>query len=224
MSAQDHEHEPIPGLPHELPPGESIVWQGGPAWRSVARHVFKIRWVAGYFVAMLFARGAMAFSSGEDATSALGSLALMTTLFGAALGVLALLGWMHARSTIYTITTHRVVMRIGPALAMTWNLPFRRIVSADLLSREDGLGDIVLRVDEAGSARAWLLWPHVEPGRLLDARPALRCLPDAERVARTLKDAVVTWSRRNARDVQVAPQITKQPAPTLEPSMALESH
>jgi hypothetical protein len=95
-------------------------------------------------------------------------------------------------------------MRIGPALSMTWNVPFRRIVAADLQLSDDGTGDIVLRVDEKGGARTWLLWPHVAPGHFFDPRPALRSLPHAERVAEKLRNAVVSWGAQHARSVQVA--------------------
>ncbi len=76
MSAMEHEDEPVPGLPQELPEGESIVWQGSPAWRPLARNVFKTRWVAAYFAVLVVARVVMLVSSGEDMTSAAESLSL----------------------------------------------------------------------------------------------------------------------------------------------------
>ena len=33
----EYEIEPIPGLPGRLPPGETILWQGAPDWRVLAR-------------------------------------------------------------------------------------------------------------------------------------------------------------------------------------------
>jgi len=224
MSAHDDEHEPIPGLPRALPPGESIVWQGSPAWRPLARQVFKIRWVAGYLAVMLLARGVVAYSSQEDPGAALAALATMAVLFGAALAILALMAWLHARSAIYTITTHRIVMRIGPALSMTWNVPFRRITSADLVLAEDGIGDVVMRVDERGGARSWLLWPHVCSGPRFEVRPALRCLPDSERVAERLRAAVVAWSSRHAQDVRLGRVQAAHAETAVGPGMALETH
>ena len=35
-------------------PGEHLLWQGVPAWWSVARHVYHIRLVAAYFVGLTF--------------------------------------------------------------------------------------------------------------------------------------------------------------------------
>ncbi|MEX0309059.1 MAG: hypothetical protein AB3N17_02320 [Tateyamaria sp.] len=34
-----------------------------------------------------------------------------------------------------------------------------------------------------------MLWPHARPWRFGSTQPALRCIPDAERVARILADA-----------------------------------
>ena len=46
----EHESEPVKGLPDYLPDGESVVWQGEPEWRQVALRVFHIRKVALYFL------------------------------------------------------------------------------------------------------------------------------------------------------------------------------
>ena len=32
----DYEFEPVPGLPEELPPGEMLLWQGAPDWKTIA--------------------------------------------------------------------------------------------------------------------------------------------------------------------------------------------
>ena len=46
----EYENEPIRGLPGLLPAGEEILWQGAPAWQSLARSAFRTRLVAGYFL------------------------------------------------------------------------------------------------------------------------------------------------------------------------------
>lgn len=38
------------------------------------------------------------------------------------------LAWMQARATIYTITTARVILRVGAALPVTYTIPFTCIV------------------------------------------------------------------------------------------------
>ena len=48
----EHEYEPIRGLPGQLPPGETITWQGAPEWRALARRAFGTRIVAGYFAVL----------------------------------------------------------------------------------------------------------------------------------------------------------------------------
>ena len=58
--------------------------------------------------------------------------AWLVVLGAAAVGVLSLLAWALARSTIYTITRPRVVLRFGVALPMSVNLPLRLVESADL--------------------------------------------------------------------------------------------
>ena len=45
----EYDNEPIRGLPGLLPAGETILWQGAPDWRALARTAFRTRLVAGYF-------------------------------------------------------------------------------------------------------------------------------------------------------------------------------
>ena len=45
----EHEYEPIPGLPAHLPKGETILWQGAPDWQAFARGAMRVRMVTGYF-------------------------------------------------------------------------------------------------------------------------------------------------------------------------------
>ncbi|HJL15007.1 MAG TPA: photosynthetic complex putative assembly protein PuhB [Sandaracinaceae bacterium LLY-WYZ-13_1] len=200
----DLEHEPIPGLPKLLPPGETIVWQGRPRWRSLARHVFKTRWLALYFAVLLAVRASMIVANGEGVDGAL-SLLTMTGVFGAGMGLVALMAWLQARATIYTITTRRVVLRIGVTLSVAWNLPFKRLAAADLSPRPDGTGDIVLGL-APGEKIGWLyLWPHVEPGRLLRGSPALRSLADPQAVAGHLRTAVAQWAAEERVEVETQP-------------------
>jgi len=83
-------------------------------------------------------------------------------------------------------------MRVGAALTVTVNLPFSRIASADLDLRRDGTGTIALTT--AGETRLsyLVLWPHVRPWRMKQTQPALRSIPDAERVAGLIAEAAET--------------------------------
>lgn len=193
MSAVEHEFEPIPGLPADLPEGEAIVWQGRPQWRMLARRGFKVRWLAAYFAVFVAARTISTVTSGQWSDGAV-QLVAMIAVFSACLGLCQLLAWLAARSTLYTITTHRVVMRIGVALPITWNLPFARIAAADRIQRPEGDGDIVLRLVAPDRVALFHLWPHSQMTGLLRASPTLRAIAEPAMVAALLEDAVRRWS------------------------------
>ena len=193
-----HDHddfagEPVWGLPEALPEGEKILWQGQPAWWPLARESLSFWWVAGYF-AFLFAwrtiGGAATESWVESATAA--SFFLVLGLIVCA--ILLIVALMQAKSTVYTITNRRVAMRIGAALTMTLNLPFRKIAHASLGLRKDGHGSIALELMEDDGARLSYImtWPHVRPWKMKQTQPALRCIADAKAVAGILSDAAET--------------------------------
>ena len=196
------EVEAIPGLPGELPPGEYVIWQGRPQWKAFARETFSLRWLAGYFA--LFTALRFVASLGER--SGLGVMLDVLAAAGlalACLGIFTFMAWLNARSAIYTITTRRVVLRIGVALPMTWNLPFKRLAAADLKVRKSGDGDIMLRLTPPNRI-AWLhLWPHVAPWQLVKARPTLRAIAEPARVAKMLAEAVQSWAAAEATPVVV---------------------
>lgn len=146
MSNHHHDDfaiEPLPGLPAHPPKGEVLLWQGRPQAFALAREALKITWVAGYFVALAVWRG-WAMGGGE----ALATFAVMLPYLGLGLVACAILytiAVVQARSTVYTITTARVAMRIGVALTVTLNLPFRQIGAAHLAVKSNGTGTIALQ-------------------------------------------------------------------------------
>src|SRR5262249_13522846 len=164
------EPEPIPGLPSRPPPGEEILWQGRPRWQGLARTTFHVRLFGAYFLVLAVARGVT--------TGSIAGFVSALPLAAAGVGLPVLLAVVLARATVYTITTRRVVLRIGVALPIAFNLPFKRIAAASLLARDGGEGDIALQL--AGDDRiGWLhLWPHVRPWRFSRAQPTLRSIPD----------------------------------------------
>jgi hypothetical protein len=99
------------------------------------------------------------------------------------------LAYFTARTTVYTITTKRVVMRLGIVLTVTFNLPLKQIASANVRMLHKGFGDISLALQ--GSDRiGWVhLWPSVRPWRITKPEPTLRAIPDAEKVAEKLRDS-----------------------------------
>jgi len=187
--AQEHEFEAARGLPEMLPAGERVLWQGSPQWQTLARQAFHLRKLVVYFAALMVLR--LVFQASENAS--LGTMAVsalwMLLLAGSALGMLAFIAWLSARSAIYTVTNRRVVMRIGVVLTLTFNIPFKRIAAAGLHLNADASGDLPLQL--AGDDRiAYLhLWPHARPWRVGQPEPMLRCVPEAAAVARTLAQA-----------------------------------
>ncbi|MEL6977518.1 MAG: photosynthetic complex putative assembly protein PuhB [Pseudomonadota bacterium] len=193
--AQDHGHddfqvEPIRGLPELPPEGERILWQGAPEWRALAWRAFGLPWVIGYFAAITLWRASAVMeaspSIGAGLQAAIGWCAPLALLGAGVCAVLALMAYVQAKATVYTITNRRVAMRIGAALTVTLNLPYRWIGSADLLPGRRGVGTI--RMQLLGSTRLSYLvcWPHVRPWRVARTEPCLRCVPEAERVASIL--------------------------------------
>jgi hypothetical protein len=213
----EFEVEPVPGLPSQLPAGERILWQGKPTWQGLARHTFQLGWVASYFCLLALALGALELSDGRPLAQAILAAAALLPVFCAALGLLLFLARIHARSTVYTITNRRVVLRYGVALPMAVNLPFRRLAAADLGARKGGDGDIALRLSGPDKL-AWLhLWPHVRPWGFSKPQPTLLAIPEAARVATLLADAVQLWSAGEAAPVLVA---LRSPPPPSAPETA----
>ncbi len=188
-NGHEHEFEAAYGLPEPLPKGESILWQGAPDIGDLAVRVFHMKKVAVYFVVLMFVRGSFLYSLDASAMTILAGVLLVAGLALTALGALGMLAWLTSRTTAYTLTDKRVVMRIGIVLTLTFNLPLKRIETAGLLLTGKGFGDIPLALS-GGDRVGWLnLWPHARPWRLAKPEPMLRCIPDAQKFATTLQQA-----------------------------------
>ena len=191
MPHDDFAVEPVEGLPERPPSGELILWQGKPLPLALARDALNVYWVAGYFVLLAIWR--VGVSSADMPLAEALPLGLPFLVLGA-LACLVLYGiaWVLARTTVYTITTSRVAMRIGAALTVTLNLPFTKIASADLAVRRDGTGTLVFGTEDHVRLSYLVLWPHVRPWRMKHTQPALRSIPDAGNVAQIFADAAET--------------------------------
>ncbi len=193
MSNHHHDDfaiEPLPGLPAHPPKGEVLLWQGRPQAFALAREALKINWIAGYFVALALWRG---WAMGGGIPAATIAVMLPYLAIGATVcAILYAIAVFQARSTVYTITTARVAMRIGVALTVTLNLPFRQIGAANLAVESNGTGTIALQT--LGDTRISYLvcWPHVRPWHFNRTQPALRAIADAAGVAKILADAAET--------------------------------
>jgi len=186
----EHDFEPLPGLPEDLPDGEAIVWQGSPDWRVLARRVFHLRMLAVYFLLLLALKAGSELAAGEGLMDAALSVATLSVLAVCAAGLFTLYAWLIGRSTLYTITNRRLVMRFGVALPMTVNLPFARVRAAAVKCFPDGYGDIPITLDDSHRASYVVMWPHVRPWRVRRPEPMLRSIPEAASVAEILAEVV----------------------------------
>ena len=118
----------------------------------------------------------------------------------AALLLLMLLAWLSARTTLYVVTSRRLVMKVGIAFPIFFNLPFSGIAAASLRVYRDGSGDIPLALGPGDRIAYLHLWPHARPLRLSRPEPALRCVAGAGRIADILGRALVAAA--NERGVQ----------------------
>jgi hypothetical protein len=174
-STVGYEYEPIRGLPGELPKGERILWQGAPDWKRLALTAFHVRGVAAYFALI----GLWAVIAGASATGLLATAAAA----GAGIGVLCLLSWLSARSTVYTLTNRRIVMRIGIALPTCINIPLKIVGTAGFKLHADGTADMPLELTGPTRLGWMMLWPHARPWKLSTPQPMLRAVPEGERIA-----------------------------------------
>ena len=216
-AVREHEHEPVHGLPEELPADERVLWQGAPDWRALAIRAFHVRKLVVYFALMLALRGSVVLADGGSALDAIRAVATLAPLALLGIGLTLLIAWLSARSTAYTLTNRRVVMRIGIVLTLTFNLPLKRIAAAEMAPAPRDTGDIALEL--AGNDRiAWLqLWPHARPWRVAKPQPMLRCVPQGVQVAKLLAQ---TWSQATGLDVQPI----DAPATPLPPLPAQDGH
>jgi hypothetical protein len=197
----EHDYEPLPGLPAPLPQGEALLWQGSPCWQALARRALRMRQIAVYFAALAAWCAAAGLSAGTPAGDITLSMLRLGAFAALAVALLALFAWLVARTTLYTITTRRVVMRFGIALPMTLQIPFRMIDAAGLQVWQDGTGDIALTL-RAGQRVAYLvLWPHARPWRMTRPAPTLRALPDAASAAQILGRALAAAALQPAKAV-----------------------
>ena len=186
----EHEFEPVPGLPEHLPEGERLLWQGAPRWQSIAVRAFHVRKVVVYFALLMAWDATSSMAAGMSLLRAVGGVAWVGVLGLLAVGVLSLLAWQSARSTLYTITSRRIVMRFGIALPMSLNLPFGVVDSASLRVHPDGTSDIPVAVVKGARVGYLVNWPHVRPWHLARPQPMLCGIADGERVAGLLSSSL----------------------------------
>ncbi len=197
----------IRGVPHALPDGEHLLWEASPSGSLVAKHVFHRVWVMGYFAVMT---GWWVVSKLGDVpiNEFLVQFGVRLLLVGVVLGVVEFLARAVARTTIYAITSRRLVFKIGVVLPMTINVPLRLLQDAGIARFRDGSGQIALTLLPEADRLAYIaLWPHCKPFKLDQPSPMLRGLPDPDHVGALLRDAIVA-------DADAASETTMAPVRT----------
>ncbi|OYY68493.1 MAG: photosynthetic complex assembly protein [Sphingomonas sp. 28-63-12] len=188
----EYEVEPVPGLPGLLPKGETIIWQGGPNWRVLARTAFHTGTVAVYFAGLTaFALGA-ALWRGVEAPSDLAGVGITVGGMVIGLALLHLLAWGVARTTIYTLTDRRIVLRFGVALPKCINLPLGIIGNVDLRHRTHGTGDLAIKITGEQRLGYAALWPHARAWHYVEPQPMMRAVPDIDTVATLMARACLS--------------------------------
>jgi len=187
---REHDDEALPGLPSALPAGERLLWRGAPDWRILAGRSFHLRKLAAYFGVLAAWRFASVLGDDGSLMDAAASALMTLPLAALALGLIALLCWLAATYTVYTLTDRRLVMRVGIVLTVTFNLPLRRIETARLHPLPGGGGDIALLLNAEDRIGYIHLWPHARPWHFNRPEPMLRALPDAAAVAGLLAEAL----------------------------------
>lgn len=191
----EYSHEPTRGLPGVLPQDEKILWQSGPDWKNMAMTALHIRLSVAYFAAI-----AIWLATHGDASSA----AAVSLLGICVVGLFALFAWGVGRTTVYTLTNKRLVLRIGVALNKCINLPLSEIKSANLKMLPSGHGNIVLDLKGAPRLGYIMLWPHARSLRFVTPQPMLRSIPDARAFAALLFKA--TQAVQPVAPLEAAPQ------------------
>ncbi|MGF1456788.1 MAG: photosynthetic complex putative assembly protein PuhB [Alphaproteobacteria bacterium] len=200
----EYDGEPVRGLPGRLPEGESILWQGSPRWTTFARRAFHTNKVLAYFGVMMVWRLTSDLYDGMEAGAAIIHTAWLAAPALLCVAILVLMAWAMARSTVYTITSKRLVMRFGVAMEKCFNIPFRRIAGAGLKSYENGTGDIPVSLIAPDRIGYLLLWPHVRPWRLSEPEPMLRSVPEAANAAGILAEALKRAALERAEQGEAA--------------------
>ena len=195
---REHDYEPVPGLPEEMPEGERVLWQGAPDPWSLTIHGMHIRMIGLYFAVLCAWQVAVTLREGGTHGDAVALVVWFAIIAAVPIAILTLYAWWVARTTLYTVTNKRVVLRIGVAVSTVINLPFSTIEAATLRRRKDGTGNIALSVRGTGRPFFLMLWPHVRPWRFFDSQPAFRCIPDVDKAAEILANALARDAGKQA--------------------------
>ncbi len=162
------------------------MWQGRPDWRRLAINAFHVRKVATYFGVLILGQGVWKLANGASVTEALLAAPLITALGFAACAILVGFAYASARTTHYTLTSKRALMKVGIALPVIINLPLREIDGVSFAHTGKGCGTICFKTGGKTRLAYLLLWPHAKPWNVSKPQPAFRDIADVEAVASKL--------------------------------------
>ena len=191
----EYDFEPVRGIPYRLPEDEKILWQGSPNWRSLAVHLCHVRSITIYFAVLMLWRVAVAYSEGTPMSVALEIDAWLAALLGVVMTIALTFAFLGARTTIYTVTTRRVVLRYGIAFTKAVNVPLRTVKSVGLRMHANGTGDIALQLTGPDKIAYLILWPHARPWRFTLPEPMLRAIPEPQKAAEALRTALAPFQK-----------------------------
>ncbi|MCX7375019.1 MAG: photosynthetic complex putative assembly protein PuhB [Alphaproteobacteria bacterium] len=186
----EHDYEAVPGLPERLPEGETLLWQGRPEWRGFASRAMGLKGFAAYFLGLLAVQLAWGIAAGHPLSGIVFGMSVLFVMGAVVIGLLALVGWLSARSALYTVTSKRVVLRVGIALPMTINIPFAVVDSLARREHADGTEDLVLKIMRPHRLSWVALWPHCRVPKLFSPEPMLRAIPVQASAAQVLARAL----------------------------------
>ena len=183
----------LEGVPRGMPVDERPLWRSGPDGARLARSALHIRKLAIYFVGLLAWRYLVVWRDGFTLETFIDVTITTVVLAVCVLLLVRLYAYASARSTSYTVTTERIVIRTGIALSIAVNLPFSKIASVDVRKDGDG-GDIELTLVEGAKVGYLILWPSAKPLYFKKVRPVLRALASVELPVSVLGEALAQHS------------------------------
>lgn len=204
--SDDHDFEYMPGVPHPLPQGEQLLWQGRQRAFPLARRAFRCNVVLGYFALVWMLLSGREVMAGTPVFEALLSYQWLIMPAAGAWLLLVGMAWLFARSTIYSITSERVLIRSGVALPITIDVPLTLVDTVGLALHGDGSGDLALGLNKKQRASYFVLWPNVRPWHFVRPQPTLRALRYPEAAADALSKAML-FEQRSAVEPGIPTQM-----------------
>ncbi len=188
----DYDFDRAHGLPEDLPQDERLLWQGHPDWKNLALSAFHVRKVMIYFVALAALQGVGRLIDGSSVLQAAQPVLWFVPMGLLAAGLLTAVAWLSARTTTYTLTSKRAVLKIGMALPITFNIPFKQIDGAAMTQTGTGHGDLYFRFGGKDRIAYMMLWPHARRWHFSKPEAAFRAIPNVNHVAQLAAAALHT--------------------------------